>query len=93
VAHPAYGWQHQKVRIRLLRTQAGMPCPRCGLLMLGEADPDPRLRALDLGHTDPAAKRAGLPGDRLEHAFCNRSAGDGSRPPAAYVPEWSSTDW
>jgi hypothetical protein len=30
---------------------------------------------LDLGHGDIATKARGLPGDRLEHAACNRRAG------------------
>lgn len=32
---------------------------------------------LDLGHSTPTLKQLGLPGDRLEHAHCNRSYGDG----------------
>jgi hypothetical protein len=27
---------------------------------------------LDLGHSSPERKAAGLPGDRIEHAKCNR---------------------
>jgi hypothetical protein len=30
---------------------------------------------LDLGHSNGDAKLRGLPGDRLEHSFCNRRAG------------------
>jgi hypothetical protein len=66
-----YGGQHKARRRQLLAQLArspGLPCPRCGMPMhIG--------MRLDLGHADPAAKLRGLPGDRLEHAACNRRAG------------------
>ena len=89
MAHAAYNWQHQKIRERLLKTHVGLPCPRCGKTMI--LDPSVAGGGLDLGHTDPADKLAGRPGDRLEHANCNRSFGDGSRRVAE--PEWTSVSW
>jgi len=65
-AQRSYGAAHQSVRRRLLPLAYGQPCPRCGATMHEG-------QALDLGHSDQAAKRARLPGDRIEHALCNRS--------------------
>lgn len=90
-----YGWAHKQRRKHLIlalvdhhtRTGIWKTCPRCDQTMA----PDPLLPhdGLDLGHSDPEAKKAGRPGDRLEHSACNRSAGDGSRTPA----DWTSVDW
>jgi hypothetical protein len=66
-----YGSAHRSRRARLLADLArrpGQPCPRCGMPMLAG-------QRLDLGHASPEAKARGLPGDRLEHAACNRRAG------------------
>lgn len=66
-----YGSAHRARRAALLAALArapGQPCPRCGMPMW----PGQRL---DLGHASDEAKRRGLPGDRLEHATCNRRAG------------------
>lgn len=84
--HEAYGWQHQKVRERLLREQIGFPCPLCGDLMVQASD-------LDLDHSDPSAKLRGEPGDRLAHRWCNRSSTKGSHAPSSGQVEWSSVEW
>jgi hypothetical protein len=66
-----YGAAHQKRRKQLLPLAYGTPCPICGLLMLlGQA--------LDLDHSTPISK-GGTEGDRITHAFCNRSRADGVR--------------
>jgi hypothetical protein len=67
----AYGARHKARRRALLAQLAGLgaaPCPRCGKLMVPGMN-------LHLGHTFAEDKLAGLPGDRLEHARCNLSAG------------------
>ncbi len=82
MAHKAYGPAHQRTRVVLLRLLAEMwrlhradpenypapLCPRCG-------EPLETWQPLDCGHTREADKLRGLPGDRLEHAGCNRGAG------------------
>lgn len=93
----AYGRQHQRMRLALLNRLPGLMnvmepsprgclCPRCGKPM--KSPPEP----LDCGHTSEQAKLAGLPGDRLEHATCNREAGASRaiRPGSGYQPseEW-----
>lgn len=92
MTHRAYGIEHQRTRAKLLAQLSTdtaqdkpWPCPRCGYPML-------LWQPLDLGHTDPEAKQAGLPGDRLEHAGCNRAAQDGTLivQPIGHQP---SRDW
>lgn len=63
----AYDWEHRKRRARLLPKAWGKACPLCGFVMLEE-------QALDLDHSVPLAL-GGTVGDRIVHAFCNRSAG------------------
>lgn len=63
-----YDAEHQALRLFLIDRDLGSACPRCGLPMI---DPD----LCDAGHSvdlaiDPQAKA-----DRLEHADCNRRAG------------------
>jgi len=58
-----YGSKHQQLRVKLLPTAYGKPCPRCGRLMLPG-------QALDLDHTD---SRSGYLG--FSHSSCNRRAG------------------
>ncbi len=79
--HRAYGSKHKRTRAVLLPQAIGTPCPRCGHTM--EA-----WQPLDLGHSDPKLKAAGLPGDRIEHRYCNRSAGNGTAltQPANHTP-------
>jgi hypothetical protein len=92
----AYGRPHRRTRTKLLNqlpnladvlevSPRGCLCPRCGLQMQ-------TWEPLDLGHSTPERKRLGLPGDRLEHASCNRSAQDGPVivRPVGHVPsrEW-----
>jgi hypothetical protein len=60
-----YGHEHQALRRQLLPYAYGTPCPRCDQVMRHGQD-------LDLGHSDPAARWRGEPGDRIEHADCNR---------------------
>jgi hypothetical protein len=67
-AQRSYGKTHKATRDALLPLAYGRPCPRCGELMLPG-------QPLDLGHSDGRRKKIGLPGDRIEHAVCNRSAG------------------
>jgi hypothetical protein len=64
-----YDAAHDATRTRLLPLAYGQPCPRCGQTMQHG-------QARDLGHSvarsvDPTAR-----GDRIEHAACNRSAGN-----------------
>jgi hypothetical protein len=82
--HKAYGVEHQRIRARLLRTHLNLPCPYCGELMLSGQD-------LDLDHSDPADKLLGKPGDRLAHASCNRSYGNGTR--REFKPEHANVAW
>ena len=63
-----YGVEHQKAREALLAEAIGQDCAYCGQVMkLGQA--------LDLDHSEPELKAAGVPGDRITHAKCNRVAG------------------
>lgn len=64
----AYGSEHRRIRDALLPSAWGTPCPRCGQPMLRGQD-------LDLGHSTDLVIRPGVPGDRIEHADCNRRAG------------------
>lgn len=68
MADPAYGIEHQRTRALLLPEAYGRPCPRCGLPMLRGQD-------LDLGHSTDLAFDPQAKGDRIEHAACNRRAG------------------
>lgn len=61
----AYGRRHRRARDYLLPRAIGKPCPVCHLPMQAG-------QALDLGHSTHALKEAGEPGDRIEHASCNR---------------------
>lgn len=87
---PAYGWEHQQRAAALKRKAVGTICPLCGELMLGSQW---RAGALHLDHTNPADKAAGLPGDRVTHAFCNQSRGNGTRNPSGKIEIPSSRDW
>jgi hypothetical protein len=73
--HPAYGWNHQKIRAQLLaelRAAGSAFCPICWMVMTPDMD-------LQLHHSNPLSKQMGLPGDALAHAKCNLSYGNGSR--------------
>ena len=65
----AYGPEHRRLRAILLPRAVGQMCPKCGQLMYA-------WQPLDLGHSTRARKRAGLPGDQIEHRRCNRSEGE-----------------
>lgn len=69
-----YDARHQAVRALLLPLAYGKPCPRCGEPMLRGQD-------LDLGHPigRPRAADPSSRADHIEHARCNRRAGDDSR--------------
>lgn len=70
------GWPHQQQVARLkARHRDGAPCPLCGLPMY-LAD------SLDADHTTPRSL-GGTVADRLTHARCNRSRGNGTRTPGA----------
>ena len=64
-----YGWEHQQIKARLLRTTPrDTTCPRCPLpLFNGEP--------IDLDHSDTLAANPQSQADRLCHARCNRAAG------------------
>lgn len=62
------GWEHQRLRARLLPHAYGTPCPLCGRAMLKGQD-------LDLDHATPRALGGGLAGARIVHRHCNRSHG------------------
>lgn len=79
--------ERKKARSYLLRTQVGLPCPRCGETMkLGQR--------LHVGHSRDVADGGAGSRLRLEHGSCNQRAGDrrkGRRPdPPRYV---SSRSW
>ncbi|HET6908892.1 MAG TPA: hypothetical protein VFH54_06090 [Mycobacteriales bacterium] len=61
------GWEHQKLRRKLLPKAYGTPCGYCGQLMV-------RGQPLDLDHSTPRAF-GGVRGDRMVHRRCNQSAG------------------
>jgi len=63
-----YGHHHRKQRATQLPHAYGQPCPRCGQPMLPGQD-------LDLGHTDDIAHGGADSPRRIEHAHCNRQAG------------------
>ncbi len=66
------GHEHQKRRAKLLRSHIdGTPCAWCGEPMYLAQD-------LDADHSVPRAL-GGTHADRLLHAACNRSRGDGTR--------------
>lgn len=68
------GWQHQKQRARLLRQhQDGDLCGHCGKPMY-------KSQPLQADHTLPRSM-GGTKADRLLHAWCNESRGNGSRQP------------
>jgi len=68
------GWQHQQRRAALLRKlRDGDPCVLCGQPMW-KAD----ARNLDADHSTPRSL-GGTTADRLTHASCNRSRGNGTR--------------
>lgn len=67
-----YGAAHLARRAALLehlRLHPGQLCPRCHQPMHVD-------QALDLGHSTPLRVNRDAIGDRLEHAHCNRGAGD-----------------
>jgi hypothetical protein len=66
-----YDAEHDRTRAHLLPLAYGKPCPRCGQPMLPG-------QALDLGHRVARAVDPHCRADRMEHASCNRSAGDGA---------------
>ncbi|SRR6266511_2146316 len=57
-----YGPEHQALRVRLLDTEIGTPCARCGKPLLPS-------QSIDLDHTDDGRGYRGL-----SHARCNRRA-------------------
>ena len=84
------GWQHQKQRARLLRALVdGTPCAHCGQPMY-------HTQALQADHTVPRSL-GGKVADRLLHAWCNMSRGNGTRTPSADRDDWraggTSRDW
>lgn len=83
----AYGKLHERTRKALLPKAYGQPCPICHL-------PMQRYEPLDLGHSTHERKVQGLPGDRIEHAACNRRDGRGGTPliPAHLLPS-PSREW
>jgi hypothetical protein len=94
-----YGIAHQRTRAALLARlrqawrehEAGLRpapiCPRCG-------DPLDPAHPIQLGHSTAERKQLGLPGDRLEHAFCNMSAGARSKAKAQHPSNYQpSQDW
>jgi 5-methylcytosine-specific restriction endonuclease McrA len=93
------GWDHQKIRRRLLaRHVDGTPCEWCGEPMWKGT------QELDADHT-VSRSQGGRRADRLLHALCNRSRGDGTRdadraPTAATVTDgwadrqqWCVLNW
>lgn len=62
------GWEHQKLRARLLPYAYGTLCPMCGRVML-------RSQRLDLDHAIPRVHGGHNGPRRIVHASCNRRAG------------------
>lgn len=83
------GWSHTKRRVMLLRNLVpGAPCDICHLPMY-------KSQALDADHIIPRSQ-GGTQADRLVHASCNRSRGDGTRgnrPEPQFIPTVTSRDW
>lgn len=84
------GWEHQKQRRRLLtRHTDGTPCEHC-------RQPMYRAQALQADHETPRSL-GGKRADRLLHAWCNESRGNGTRIPAsegaALRDTVTSRDW
>jgi hypothetical protein len=67
-----YGVDHRRRRELLLPSAYGRPCPLCGVVMTKADD-------LDLDHKDPLSLNPNSTGDRITHASCNRSRGNGQR--------------
>jgi len=66
------GWQHQKQRERLLRKHVdGDLCAYCGKPMY-------KTQPLQADHANPRSL-GGTRADRLLHAWCNESRGNGTR--------------
>jgi hypothetical protein len=69
------GHEHQQQRARLLAdTPDGMPCPLCHQPMYPQSDPS----SVHADHTLPRSL-GGTIADRLVHARCNMSRGNGTR--------------
>ncbi|WP_458681939.1 hypothetical protein [Prescottella equi] len=73
------GWKHRQQRERLLRNHVdGTLCWWCNLPMHRDPAKNHDGRPLEADHS-LARSRGGTKADRLLHAECNRSRGDGSR--------------
>jgi hypothetical protein len=71
------GWEHAQNRERLLRRHVdGKPCWWCGAPMFRDASKNPDREPLHADHT-LARSRGGTTADRLLHATCNRTRGNG----------------
>lgn len=84
------GWQHQKQRKALLaKHRDGDLCEHCG-------EPMFKTQPLQADHSVPRSL-GGTKADRLLHAWCNESRGNGTRVPTtasdAWTPGITSRDW
>ena len=90
-----YGSEHQRTRQRLLRQHVdGAPCVGCGSPM------HKATQELDAAHPRGMAVslNPGSKADHLEHAACNRSAGNETRTPLSETArldraQWTTRDW
>lgn len=83
------GAEHQARRKWLLDNHVdGSLCVRCGQPMWKDE------QQLDADHTVPRSQ-GGTKADRLLHASCNRSRGDGTRDTKAAEDraKWTTLDW
>ena len=81
---PAYGYQHRRIRARLLPKAWGQPCAMCGYVM-HKWD-----TTLQLDHSTPVAL-GGAVGDRIVHGGCNSRAGVALREQMKHTR--GSQDW
>ncbi|MGW0052055.1 hypothetical protein [Nocardia nova] len=73
------GHAHRQQVAALLRLHVdGSPCWWCGLPMFRDPERNPDERMLQGDHSKPRSM-GGTVADRLLHASCNESRGDGSR--------------
>lgn len=87
------GWAHQQAREALVAKHVdGSPCQLCGLPMYLSPALNPDGLGLDADHTNPRSLGGQLP-DRLTHASCNRSRGNGSKDQNVKLHTITSRDW
>lgn len=83
------GYAHRQRRKRMIEKLVdGTPCEVCGEPMSKDMD-------LDADHSIPRNANVGSKADRLLHAKCNRSIGDGTNAAKRHEErsKWCAMDW